>query len=173
MKNYYFANPEFIETIYGADQPVCVDSLKLRCIAAKLDMATEVLLSQMHVATESEIAAYGVYDTPMTEHDFIRLWYDARIESDRDSYVSDAALNVIWGDLWTDHLPQDRIEYVGKIWDVANAPLNDFVSRSGLKDYQFCDRFAISFVDFQSWSKNPRSIPEYVRVMLGRLLGMI
>lgn len=63
MKKYYFPNDEHIETFFGSEYPVCVDLAELYRLANGWDKSVDDLMEQMHEASESEIAEFGVYDS--------------------------------------------------------------------------------------------------------------
>lgn len=63
MKNYYFADAEYIDRIYGAESPVCVDEAEIARLASEWDMTTDELMAQFHVASQAEMDEYGVYNS--------------------------------------------------------------------------------------------------------------
>lgn len=63
MKNYYFADAEYIDRIYGNESPVCVDEPEIARLASEWDMSTDDLMNQFHVASQDEIEQYGVYNS--------------------------------------------------------------------------------------------------------------
>lgn len=63
MKNYYFADAEYIDRIYGAESPVCVDEPEIERLAAEWDMSADELMNQFHVASQDEVEQYGVYNS--------------------------------------------------------------------------------------------------------------
>lgn len=63
MKNYYFADAEYIDRIYGNESPVCVDEAEIARLASEWDMTTDELMAQFHVASQAEMDEYGVYNS--------------------------------------------------------------------------------------------------------------
>ena len=61
-KNYYFANPEHADNIYGDQQPICITLDEVKRLAREWDMTTAEMLEQFHEATAAEIEEYGIYE---------------------------------------------------------------------------------------------------------------
>lgn len=62
MDAYYIAKPEYSDSIYGSEYPVCLGLHAVAQLAAGWDMATEELLEQMDEATPEQIAEFGTLD---------------------------------------------------------------------------------------------------------------
>lgn len=62
MKTYYFPNSEHIDRIFGGVMPVCIDKEEVDRLYSDGD-EWENIYSQVHEATDDEIAEYGVYDS--------------------------------------------------------------------------------------------------------------
>ena len=60
-KKYYFADDEYIDSIYNGS-PVCIDMAELKRLAREWEMTTAELRQQMHEASAEEIAEYGIYN---------------------------------------------------------------------------------------------------------------
>lgn len=63
MKTYYVADNKYADSIYGDQNPICMDIAEVKRLAKEWDMTTEELLDQMHEATPTETEIYGVYDS--------------------------------------------------------------------------------------------------------------
>lgn len=61
-KKYYFADDEYIDSIYGSEHPICIDMAELKRLAREWEMTTAELRRQMHEASAEEIAEYGIYN---------------------------------------------------------------------------------------------------------------
>lgn len=59
---YYIANAEYSDSIYGDQEPVCIDLNEVKRLSREWGISIEDLLNQMHEADESEISKYGVYN---------------------------------------------------------------------------------------------------------------
>ena len=63
-KTYYFPNPEHESAFFGNGDTICVDFAEVERIANEWGYENvDDLLSEMHEATDSEIAEYGTYDS--------------------------------------------------------------------------------------------------------------
>lgn len=59
MKKYYFANEWHIESIYGEQNPICIDENEVRRLSAEWGVD---LFEQMHEASKEEIKEFGIED---------------------------------------------------------------------------------------------------------------
>ena len=109
----------------------------------------------------------------MKDTDFAALWAAALDTVDWDTYVSDWALSSIWGDEPVGDVPQGRIDYLSRIWNAAHMSVRQIVDASGLKQSAFATRFCIPYRTVQDWYGGRRQAPDYVRLMLIRLLGLL
>ena len=63
-KTYYFPDSELESAFFGNECPICVDLAEVARLAAEWSYENvDDLLSEMHEATDSEIAEYGTYDS--------------------------------------------------------------------------------------------------------------
>lgn len=62
MKTYYIAQPEYVDAIYGSENPVCLSLNAVSQLAHDWEMATEELLEQMDEATPEQIAELGTLE---------------------------------------------------------------------------------------------------------------
>ena len=109
----------------------------------------------------------------MNDAIFSNLWGEALTAADQDAYVSDWSISSIWGDDPTDDVPQDRIAYLSRLWDAAHMSIRQIVDASGLKQSAFATRYCIPYRTVQDWYGGRRQAPDYVRLMLIRLLGLL
>lgn len=109
----------------------------------------------------------------MSDKNFYTLWGEALACSDRDAYVSDWALSSIWGEDPESEIPEDRIAYIGKIWDAAHMSVQDLVDASGLKRTGFAQRFCLPYRTLTNWCRGERECPDYIRLMMAEALGLI
>lgn len=61
-KPCYFANDEYVDTIYNGSDPICMGLTEVDQLARSRNMTTEELLAQMHDASDDEISWYGVQE---------------------------------------------------------------------------------------------------------------
>ena len=60
MKTYYFPDNEHFDAFLGASAPICVDLAELERLARGWEIDIEDLMEQVHEASKSEIAEYGI-----------------------------------------------------------------------------------------------------------------
>lgn len=104
---------------------------------------------------------------------FSNLWADALTTTERDAYVSDWTLSSIWGDDPESDIPQDRIDYLGRIWDVAHMSVREICKVAKMSQVALAQRFCIPYRTVQNWCGDVSKCPGYVRLMMARLLNLI
>lgn len=109
----------------------------------------------------------------MNDHTFSILWAEALTTSDRDAYVSDWALSSIWADAPEAEISQDRIDYLGRLWDVAHMGVREICKASKLSQVALSQRFGIPYRTIQNWCGDVNKCPDYVRLMMAECLGLI
>lgn len=62
MKKYYFPDDEYIDSIFGWQDPICLDRAETDRLSHE-DGGWENIWDQVHEASADEIAEYGVYDS--------------------------------------------------------------------------------------------------------------
>lgn len=69
MKKYYISDPENFDSIFGSENPICIDKKELNRLChewANYDEnghTPEDIAALFHEATNAEIKKYGVYDS--------------------------------------------------------------------------------------------------------------
>lgn len=109
----------------------------------------------------------------MTDTVFSTLWAEALTTADRDAFVSDWALSSIWGDDPETDIPQERIDCLGRIWDVAHMSVRDICKAARLSQTALAQRFCIPYRTVQNWCGDVNKCPDYVRLMMAECLGLI
>lgn len=109
----------------------------------------------------------------MADDIFSTLWAEALESNDRDAYVSDLVLSSIWNDPEDAPIPTDRIETVGRIWDVAHMTIRDICKAAGLKQTELSRKYCISISTVSDWCRGLRTPPDYVRLLLALQLNII
>lgn len=109
----------------------------------------------------------------MNDAIFSNLWGEALTAVDRDAYVSDWSISSIWGDDPNDDVPQDRIDYLSRLWDAAHMSVKDICKAAGLTQRQLAAQFCIPLRTVENWCTSSRKCPDYTRLMLIQLLGII
>ena len=109
----------------------------------------------------------------LNAHDFAMIWGEAIQTADRDQYISDWSLSSIWGDDLEDYIPPDRIEMLGKLWDVAHMSAKDIRSHTEVSQRKFADAFGIPARSIENWEGGQRDATPYVKLLLAHALGII
>ncbi len=92
--------------------------------------------------------------------------------SDRDAFVSDLVLSSIWGD-WAEEIPASRIDWLRQIWTAAHRSIKDICKDAGLTQRGLAERFNIPARTIGNWATGERACPEYTRIMMQELLGLV
>ena len=61
-KIYYIANDEYMDRIYGNQDPKCIDLAEIKRLAKEWELTANELLNQMHEASQKEIETWGTYN---------------------------------------------------------------------------------------------------------------
>lgn len=111
----------------------------------------------------------------MTDMQFYDILSDAlsKKEASREALVSDWALSPTWGDGDDADIPQERLDEIGKIWDVAHMTIRDIRQYVGLSQVKFAIRFCIPRRTVEDWESGARTCPDYVRVLLAQAAGLL
>ncbi len=98
------------------------------------------------------------------------LIHDALSTTDRDTFVSDWALSSAWGDEPTAPIPVDRVQRLAQLWEDARKSVAELRAMTGLTQTKFADWYGIPYRTVQNWDSGTSAPPEYVRLMLVRLV---
>ena len=92
--------------------------------------------------------------------------------SDQDAFVSDMVLSSIWGDD-AEEIPDGRIDWLRQIWTAAHRSIKDICKDAGLTQRGLAERFNIPARTIGNWATGERACPEYTRIMMQELLGLV
>lgn len=92
--------------------------------------------------------------------------------SDQDAFVSDMALSSIWED-GAEEIPASRIDWLRQIWTAAHRSIKDICKDAGLTQRGLAERFNIPARTIGNWATGERACPEYTRIMMQELLGLV
>ena len=107
----------------------------------------------------------------MTDAQFHALFGDALTCSDRDTFISDWTLSSVWGDAPDSDIPADRIDEIGRIWDVAHMTIRDIRKITGLSQARFAERYCIPRRSVENWESETCDCPAYLRLLLAKVVG--
>jgi hypothetical protein len=102
---------------------------------------------------------------------FWTLWMNATETCRKDHYIGDNGMSYVWPD--TDDSLDARVAYLARLWDTAHMNMDAFASASGVSIGDLCRLMGIDHQALLAWSADSGTIPEYIRVMLSRAIGMI
>lgn len=106
----------------------------------------------------------------MTDSNFYTLWGEAIATPDRDIYVAEWSTSSIFPD-GSDLL--DNAYYLGQLWDAAHMTVKEICRAFGLTQAAFAQRFCIPKRTIEDWCRGARKCPDYIRLMVMELLGII
>ncbi len=111
----------------------------------------------------------------MNDKQFSIVWAAALEESSRAAFVSDWALSSIFADPDepVQDVPAELVEQLEGIWDVAHMSVKDLRSVTGLSRTVFAERFCIPLRTVEDWEAARRNPPDYVRLMMAQLVGVL
>ena len=109
----------------------------------------------------------------MTDKQFYLIYTEALASADRDAFVSDWSLSTTFGDTFDvdDDAIISRTEEIGKIWDAAHMSVQDLCDRAGIGQIELSRKFCIPLRTVQNWFGGQNRCPQYVVLMMSRLLS--
>lgn len=111
----------------------------------------------------------------INDKDFYTLWGEALASEYRDIFVAEWSTSSIWGDpeALTDAGLFDIADYLCKLWDAAHMSVKDICKAAELTQSALATRFCISMRTVWDWCRGVRTPPDYVRLMMIQLLGLL
>ena len=91
---------------------------------------------------------------------------------DRDAFVSDLALSSIWEDAEDAQIPQERIEWLGGIWDASHRSPKDIAKAAKLSQRALAERFCVPQRTMEDWCRGVSKCPVYTKLMMQECLGL-
>lgn len=98
----------------------------------------------------------------MTNIQFYEFWGEALEYTDRDAFVSDAALSSLWGD--DDADPMVHVPELEKLWDAAHTGVKAIREFACMTQAEFAARHLVPLRTLQRWEKG--ECPEHIRLFL-------
>lgn len=98
----------------------------------------------------------------MTNHQFYKFWGEALEYTDRDAFVSDAALSSLWGE--DDADPMAHVPELEKLWDAAHTGVKAIRELTCMTQAEFAARHLVPLRTLQRWEKG--ECPEHIRLLL-------
>lgn len=174
MYNTYIPNTNNISAIFGTATPVCMNAPALQTYAQGHDLNPELLRYQFRIANQDDIDRWGIVAEGMKAEDFQTLWIAAQNAPSKEVYVAENGVGRIWCDIdGCDPVPNERIEFLEKVWDVSHMNLDEFASEANMTIGDLGRFLAIDRQTFLDWRDNAGNIPEYARIMMARALRIL
>lgn len=101
----------------------------------------------------------------MTDHQMFVLVGEAMNYSDRDAFVSDAALSSAWPE---DQDIEKASAFCGQIWDAINLPISEIRKRMGLTQVQMAERLCVPRRTLENWEYRG-TCPIYIKLLIYRV----
>ncbi len=109
----------------------------------------------------------------MTDRQFYLAWSEIPNYTDPDAYISDLALSSMWGDDPESEIPTERINYLGRLWDVYHMSVKDICKAANLTQAALATRFGIPKRTVEDWCRGVAKCAPYIRLMMCECLGLI
>lgn len=111
----------------------------------------------------------------MTRKVFNLLFGEALAESDKDRFISEWATSSVFDTDPDGPSPDyDSIDkMLDNIWWVAHLSISDIKAHTGMTTAALAERFCIPVRTLENWCGGQRSAPDYLRLMIADLLGLV
>lgn len=109
----------------------------------------------------------------MSNNIYLLALTEATNYTDRDAFISDFALSSIWGDEEGTDVPEERIEWLGQLWDACRRTVKDIAKAAGMSQRKLAERFAVPYRTAEYWCSKPTACALYVRMMMQECLGLL
>ena len=93
--------------------------------------------------------------------------------ADKDAFVSDIALSSVWEDDLEAEMPQDRIEWLGNIWDASHRDIKSIAKAAGMSQRALARRFCIPIRTVEEWGRGKNGCALHIRLMMQECLGLV
>lgn len=104
---------------------------------------------------------------------FFNILCDEAVQyQQRDAYISDLAISSLWGDDPGAEIPEDRLELLGRIWELSQLTVKAIRTSTGLSQAKFAERFLIPPRTIEDWERDLRTPPRYVIYLLALATGL-
>ena len=109
----------------------------------------------------------------MTDNQKSIVWSEIPNYTDRDAYISDLALSSMWGDDPECEIPTERINYLGRLWDIYHMSVKDICKAANLSQSALAARFGIPKRTVEDWCRGVAKCAPYIRRMMCECLGLL
>ena len=91
----------------------------------------------------------------------------------RDEFVSEWALSSVWGDAPDADIPQERIEWLGSLYDVLTMPPKELLTITGRSARRTAMHWGIKTRTAEDWASGKNRMLPYARLMLASEAGLL
>ena len=109
----------------------------------------------------------------MTDKQFFACVAEVGNYTDRDAYISGTAPSSMFCDAEDAPIPDSRIATLGQIWDACHRSVKEIAAEAGLSQRKLAERFCIPYRTMENWGSGVTAPPDYVRLMIQELLGLL
>lgn len=109
----------------------------------------------------------------MSNNIYLLALAEARNYTDRDAYVSDLALSSAWGDEEGAEIPQERLEWLGQLWDAVHRSYKDVAAAAGMSQRELARHFCVPYKTIEGWQSGRHEPPRYVLLLMQENLGLL
>ena len=93
--------------------------------------------------------------------------------TDKDAFVSDMTLSSVWGEDLESDIPQDRIDWLGSIWDASHRDIKAIARTAGISQRALARRFCIPIRTMEEWGRGKNGCALHIRLMMQECLGLV
>lgn len=106
----------------------------------------------------------------MTIDLFYKLYHDAQKQPDCELYIAEFGYPDYFDEISED--ANEVVQVLTEIHKLTHMTIKDIVKQSGLSQTAFAKAFDIPYRTVQDWRLGNRQVPEYIKIMILRLLGL-
>lgn len=107
----------------------------------------------------------------MTRELFFKLYHDAQAQPDCELYIGEYGYPDYFDEI-SDN-PDEIVEKLQAIHRAANMTMKKIIKAAGMTQKSFAKHFDIPLRTVESWCMGDRRCPDYVRLMILELLGIV
>lgn len=107
------------------------------------------------------------------DEDFFHIVSSVGDLTDRDEFVSEWALSGIWGDAPDADIPQERVEWLGTLYDVLTMPPKALLTITGRSARRTAMHWGIKARTAEDWASGKNRMLPHARLMLASEAGLL
>lgn len=107
----------------------------------------------------------------MTKERFLYLYHIAQDQSELDAYIAEFGYPDYFNEISNDS--DEVVKRLTEIYNLAHMSMSDIINASPYSTGGFAKHFDIPLRTVQHWVLADRPCPEYIKLMVAELLGLI